>query len=103
MVFESLSLDPKEASSGGRMPKVSRARVLTASVWVERLGNSQVSLADALRVSPEAVTNMVRKLRTEGLKKEETQIVTSLLLLENGGAQEGGDSDCHESVQAVAQ
>ena len=87
LVFESLSLDPVEASSSARTPKISRSRILAAYVWMKRLGNSQISLADALRVSPIAMTKMMAKLRQKGLKKEEKRLVAKTLkaLLEKEG------------------
>jgi putative transposase len=77
-VFESLSLDPKLASQKTKTPKVARGRALCAWMWVEKMGHSQVTIADSLRKSPVAVTKMVGKMRREGLTDDESQLLEQI-------------------------
>ena len=64
-VFNSLSLDPALAASRTKISPVSRARALSAWIWVERLGRSQAVLADTLNLSPASVAMMLRRLKEE--------------------------------------
>lgn len=45
---------------------------------MEKMGCSQVSTADAMNVSPAAVTKMVSKLIREGIKKEEKRLLDKI-------------------------
>jgi len=82
-LFESLSLDPALSGKRIKTTPIARARALAAWLWVERLGNSQAVLSDALKVSPSAVAKMLGKLRREGPTPDERkrldQIFNSLI------------------------
>ena len=78
-VFNSLSLDPSLAASRTQISPVSRARALSAWIWVERLGRSQAVLADTLNLSPASVAMMLRRLRREGLTLGEKQRITRIV------------------------
>jgi hypothetical protein len=78
-VFKSLSMDPATARTRTKISAVARGRALSAWLWVERLGHPQIDLADAMNVSPEAVTMMLSRLRREGLKRGEKQHLNRIL------------------------
>jgi putative transposase len=77
-VFKSLSLEPGLARSKTKTTPVSRGRALSAWLWVERMGRPQIVMADALNLSPEAVTMMLSRLRRKGLTLGEKQRLTRI-------------------------
>ena len=78
-VFQSLSLDPYLASQKNKTSLVSKARALSAWLWVERLGRSQIAMADAMNLSSGAVAMMVSRLRRKGLTRGEKQRITRIV------------------------
>lgn len=65
-VFERLNLDPRTATQRIRPNDVSRARALSAWLWVERMGRPQLAIAEGFRLSTSAVGKMLKNLREEG-------------------------------------
>jgi DNA-binding MarR family transcriptional regulator len=78
-VFQSLNLDPKLARQKNKTSPVSKARALSAWLWVERLGRSQIEMADAMNLSSGAVAMMVGRLRRKGLTRGEKQRLTRIV------------------------
>jgi hypothetical protein len=74
-VFEALGIDPELAIKRVKPSKVSRGRALAAWIWVERMGRSQVMVADAMCVRRTAVSGMLSTLRRDGLSGEEKKLV----------------------------
>jgi putative transposase len=78
-VFKSMSLDPALASQATKVSAVSRGRALAALLWVEKLGNAQVVMADAMNLSFGAVAMMLNRLRKKGLTRGEKQLLARIL------------------------
>ena len=91
-VFKSLSLEPALACHKTKIAAVSRGRALASWLWVERLGQAQVVMADALNVSPGAVAMMLSRLRQAGLKKSEKQRLNGILKKLTEEKKDGGMS-----------
>lgn len=78
-VFQSLSLEPSLARQKNKTTLVSKARALSAWLWVERLGRSQIEMADAMNLSAGAVSMMVSRQRRKGLTRGEKQRTTRIV------------------------
>jgi predicted transcriptional regulator len=78
-VFECLGLDPRTATKRFRPADVARARALAAWLWVERMGRSQITIADGFELSTSAVGKMLRNLREEEPSKEEENMLNGIL------------------------
>ena len=96
-VFETLGLDPELARRRIKPAGVARGHSLSARVWVERLGRSQVMAADALGVRPNTISGMLSQLRKEGFDKNEQEnidrIFKSLTAVVGDDAVEGAKTE----------
>jgi len=77
-VFEALCIEPDMARKRIKPANVSRGRALSAWIWVERLEQLQVTIADAMSVRRTAVSGMLSKLRRDGLSREDEQLVETI-------------------------
>ena len=71
--------DPSLARKRVRTSQVARGRALVAWLWVEIMGRPQVMVAEGLNVRPGSVCTMISKIRREGLKRKEEQLLESVL------------------------
>lgn len=67
-----------------RIPAASRGRKLVAWLWVEHLGRRQASVATAIGVGPNAITQMLRRMRQQQLEEQEAATIAAIMAVLRG-------------------
>jgi predicted transcriptional regulator/REP element-mobilizing transposase RayT len=78
-VCEELDLKTKAVLGRSRLRQLARARRLVAWLWVDRFGRQQMPIADLFGIKPAAVTQMLRKMRTEQDQRKESEIIEKII------------------------
>ena len=78
-VCDELDLDAGIVLSRVRSRPVTRVRRLVAWVWCERLGRTQMTIADLFGIRPSAVTMMLNRMRSNGEAARERDLLERIL------------------------
>lgn len=102
-MFEYFNLDPDLAWKRVKPKPVSRARALSAWLWVEKMGRPQVMVADAMGVRRPAISKMLAQLRREGLNSENSKAVDTVfrMLVTDANDDNYPQTQCENTKQVM--